>query len=87
MTDRFSSHAASLTGPASAAFPLTPSDTVDLRETTRGIYVGTGGDISVVMASGDTVSFASVPDGAVLPLRVTRLRATGTTAGNIVGLV
>jgi hypothetical protein len=86
MTDRFASHNPSLSGPASAGFSVTPSDTLDLPEATRGLYVGTGGNLSVIMVSGDALSFASVPDGTVLPLRVSRVKSTGTTAGNIIGL-
>ena len=87
MTDRFSSHSASLSSPASGGFPITPDDTADLPEATRGLYVGSGGDLSVVMLSGESLSFVAVPDGVLLPLRIQRVRATGTTAGDMIGLV
>ncbi len=86
MSDRFASHTPSLTGPASAAFPITPSDSLDLPETTRALYVGIGGDVRVAMASGQVVTFESVPDGCLLPIRAIRVQATGTTAAGIIGL-
>lgn len=41
MPDRFHYSAPSLSGPASHAFAVTPSDGADLAETTRALYVGT----------------------------------------------
>jgi hypothetical protein len=76
-----------MAGPASHGFAVTPSDSTLLSETTRGIYVGTGGSIAALMASGASVSFASVPAGTTLPVRLTKIMATGTTASDIVALV
>lgn len=45
MSDRFASHALSLTGPASAGFAVLPNDNLDLAEITRALYVGIGGDL------------------------------------------
>ncbi len=87
MSDRFSSHAPSLTGPASSGFAITPDDTSALPETTRALFVGLGGSLTVEMASGVVLAFDAVADGAILPLRIVRVAATGTTASNIVGLV
>ena len=86
MTDRFQTSSPSLAGPASHGFAVTPSDSTLLSETTRGIYVGTTGNIAALMLSGASVTFASVPAGAVLPVRLTKILATGTTAGSIIGL-
>lgn len=87
MSDRFSSHAPSLTGPASSGFAITPDDTQPLFETTRALFIGIGGNLAVEMASGAVVSFAPVSDGTLLPLRVVRVLATGTTAQAIIGLI
>ncbi|MCM2396971.1 hypothetical protein NBH19_12905 [Rhizobium sp. S95] len=87
MTDRFSNVHPSLSGPASTGFAILPDDDVDLVETTRGLYLGSGGDIAVVMASGASIVLTSVPGGSILPLRVSRVLDTGTTADGIVGLV
>jgi hypothetical protein len=87
MTDRFQTSSPSLAGPASHGFAVTPSDSTLLSETTRGLYVGTTGNIAALMLSGASVTFSSVPAGAVLPVRLTKIMATGTTASNIVALV
>ncbi len=87
MSDRFASHAPSLTGPASAGFAIVPNDNLDIAETTRALYIGVGGNLTVTMASGQMLSFSSVPDGSLLPLRVLRVHASGTTADDIVALI
>ncbi|MBB3967061.1 spike base protein, RCAP_Rcc01079 family [Rhizobium metallidurans] len=87
MSDRFASHTPSLTGPASTGFAITPDDTLALPETTRALYVGFGGSVAVEMASGAVLTFQGVADGALLPLRVARVRASGTTASGVIGLV
>jgi hypothetical protein len=54
-------------GPASHAETITPSDTTPIPSATRSLYVGSSGDVAVVMASGEAVTFVSVPAGVVLP--------------------
>jgi hypothetical protein len=73
--------------PASGAFVIAPSDTVDFNQITRGIYVGSTGDVVVLLAK-DTavVTLVAVPAGSLLPLRVKRVNLTGTTASNLVGV-
>ena len=77
---------ASLIAPARGADEITPNDDEVLHQTTRSIYVGEAGDVSVEMADGMTVVFQAVPAGTFLPIRIRRLRATGTTTNAIVGL-
>ena len=86
MSDRFVNVQASLSGPASSGFAVTPNDAADLPEVTRAIYVGTGGDLTVRMLTGETLTFAGIAPASLLPVRATRILATGTTAGNLVGL-
>lgn len=66
------------------AVAVTAHDT-NLIPTTRGLYVGTAGNIVVTMASGSDATFNSVPVG-VLPVQVQRVKSTNTTASNIVAL-
>ncbi|KGD86576.1 MULTISPECIES: hypothetical protein [Rhizobium/Agrobacterium group] len=87
MHDRFANMQASLSGPASSGFSITPSDGSDLPEATRALYVGTGGNLTVRMLSGETLTLSNVSSGSLLPLRITRVLATGTTAAAIAGLV
>ena len=86
MPDPFSTFSSALDSPAQCGVALVPSNTVDLAISTRAIYVGAGGDIKVTMAGGDTVTFTSVPQGMVLPIRAARVWATGTTAASLVGV-
>lgn len=73
--------------PATRAFDVTASDTVDFSQgLSRALYVGTGGDVAVVMVSGNAVVFRNVQAGSVLPVQAKRVNATGTTASNILGL-
>lgn len=52
------------------------------------LYVGTGGDINVVLADNDNgIVFKNVPDGTFLPVLVKQVLATGTvTAADFVVL-
>lgn len=71
---------------ADDAEAATPSDDTDLVYVSRALYVGTGGDVTVVTKRGNTVLFANVIDGTIIPIRVTRVMATGTTATDILSL-
>lgn len=85
-TDNFSVRAHGVTGPAENAVAVTPHDTNDLVNATRGIYVGVTGDIVVnMLGTGAQVTFKAVPVG-VLPIRVTRIYLTNTTATNLLAL-
>lgn len=66
---------------------VTPSDTVALPYITRGIYVGSAGNISVLLPNGTTsVVFTGVLAGSILPIQTSRVNAAGTTAGSLVAL-
>ena len=72
--------------PASNAAAVTPDDSNDLSDVTRWLYVGGAGELTAVMDDGATAVFAAVPAGTLLPIRVSRVMATGTTAGDLVAL-
>jgi hypothetical protein len=85
--DPFEHYSDSLTAPAKAAFAITPDDNADLPIVPKAIFIGTGGDLVVRAVDSDLdVTFANLPDGAILPVRVRAVRATGSTAADIVGL-
>lgn len=88
MADSFQSNSPGLDSPAAHVFDAyaAKSDSVDLTNATRALYTGSGGDIKVTTVMGDTVTFKSVPAGALLPVRVVRLWSTGTTATDCLGL-
>lgn len=72
--------------PGDDCFPITTHDSNDLEVTTRALIVAVGGALKVNTASGQTRTLTDVPAG-VLPIRVTRVWATGTTATGISGIV
>ena len=80
--------AASYGDPAGEVRAITPSDVTDLTGC-RGILVGGAGDIAVKTPYGASattaVTITSVPAGTILPLRVTAVMSTNTTATAIFG--
>lgn len=87
MSDRFSAHSAGLDAPASFAAQITPDDSADLSNSTRGIYVGTSGDLTVTLVNGTgPVTFIGMVGGVTHALRVKRVHETGTTATDLVGV-
>lgn len=74
-----------LTAPPEHAFAIAPSDTLDLDFVTRAVHVGTAGDLRVTMVGGETVTFAGLAAGTIKIGRFTRVWATGTSAGSLVG--
>lgn len=76
-----------LLAPARAPFAITPSDTTALPVLPKAIYVGTGGVLVVrgIDAAAD-VTLKNVAAGRVIDIRASHVRATGTTAADLVGL-
>tara|TARA_R100000700_G_C3164373_1_gene139729 strand:+ start:669 stop:1637 length:969 start_codon:yes stop_codon:yes gene_type:complete len=68
------------------ALAVTPSDGSDLSgEPYFAVWVGTGGDLKVDMASGTgTVTLSNCASGQLIPIMVERIYSTGTTASNII---
>lgn len=68
----------------------TPSDAVEVTASDTdfvdlvGLYVGGAGDVAVVTSHGTTTTFAGVPAGSIIPLRIVQVKAA-TTATDIVG--
>ena len=75
---------AAATAPAGYGVAVTPSDSVVI-PMTRALYVGVGGNIRVTDIN-DNVMYANVPSGSILPVQVSRVFATNTTASSIVAL-
>jgi len=85
--DNFRRSSDSLISPAQTCFIVIPDDVQDLEQVTKAIYVGQGGDITLRSLDNiSDVTFRNVADGAILDIRVSAIRATGTTAADIVGL-
>jgi hypothetical protein len=86
MADVFSTFATGLDSPCSNAVAVTPHDSTDLSQTSRALFVGGAGNLVAVMAGGSTVTFTGVVAGSILPIRVTRVNSTNTTATSIVSI-
>lgn len=68
------------------AAAVTPNDGADLSiGQALGLYIGVTGDVALDTPNSSNVVFKAVPVG-VLNVAATRVRATGTTATNIVAL-
>jgi hypothetical protein len=75
------------TMPGQDAFAVTPSDVTNFNITARAIYVGAGGDVSLVTSKGNTVIFVGAQTGSILPIMCNRVNFTNTTALNILGII
>lgn len=84
--DPFKNRVTALSGPARDALPVTPNDANDLPSVAIGLYVETGGVLSIVTVAGQMRTLA-VADFSIMPIGVRRVRATGTTAMGIHALV
>ena len=81
---------------ANRAAAVTPSDTVDIpsistdpgagRNNGCVLYIGAAGNLRVLTAGGDDVTFTGINTGAFIPVQVLRVFATGTTAASIIAL-
>lgn len=86
MTDQFANVVDSYDGPSRAPFAIAPSDSVELALVPKGIYVGTGGDVVLRGVGGAAdVTYKNLADGSYIAVRAQYVRATGTTAADLVG--
>ena len=70
------------------AFAVTPNDSVDLDQHTRGLYIGTAGTIRVTHIDDSQVTnYPVTVAGYVYPWAVKRVHATGTTATGIIAQI
>lgn len=80
-------YADSATAGSRRPFAVVPHDLNELAVIPKALFVGTGGNVTVrgVDAASDVV-FKNVASGQVLDVRAQFVRATGTTAADIVGM-
>lgn len=85
--DIFARWKKTMESPADIAVAVTPDNDNDLEFTTRGLYIGVTGDVTVHMKGSTTpVTFVGMLGGVEHPERVDRVLATGTTATDILAL-
>lgn len=74
------------TAPAGAPFAVTPDDAIPLPARLKGIYVGTGGDVTQRGIAAETdVTYRNLPDASYIAVCASHVRATGTTARDLIG--
>jgi|TARA_R100001460_G_C3535280_1_gene173930 hypothetical protein len=81
---------------AGRASAVTPSDTVNIPSVSTDpganrnngcvLFVGGAGNIKVTTVGGDEVTFNGISSGTFIPVQVTKVHSTGTSATNIVAL-
>ena len=87
MSDQFSGVSDAPYAPATRALAVTPDDTNPLGDIPKGLFVGTGGTIVMRgLTGGADQVWKNVASGTVLPFRAQYVRATGTTATDILAL-
>lgn len=87
MTDHFQSAADSVSAPARAALAVVPHDSNPLADIPKALFVGSAGDIVMRgVDGGSDQTWRNVPAGAILPFRARYIRATGTSAADILAL-
>lgn len=82
MSNPFSDRVSALSGPARDIAPVIPDDAIAMSMAAVALYVETGGTLSVITVAGETRTF-SCGDFAIVPVGVTHVLATGTTASGI----
>lgn len=87
MADAFSNVADAVASPSRRAVVITPHDSNELADIPKALYVGTAGNITMrgVDGSSDQL-WKNVPAGALIPFRARFVRATGTTAADLLAL-
>jgi len=88
MADTFEQkHPEDLVTPGRKLFAITPHDTNEVANIPRALWVGTGGDLSVIAQDDSTAVVLKVQSGSLVPVRAKIVKSTGTTATDIVGVL
>ncbi len=75
-----------MSAPATRAVAVVPDDGNPLIDVPKALYVGTGGAIAMRGTGAVDTVWKNVASGTVLPFRARYVRATGTTAADILAL-
>jgi hypothetical protein len=68
------------------AFTITPHASNALAKKADGIWVGVAGDVNLTTLGGTTLVIKAAAS-TVIPLQVTHVKVSGTTATDMVGLI
>ena len=84
--DRFEDFRDSAAHPSRSPYSIIPHDTAALPMVPKGIYVGSGGDVTLRGVEGaEDVVYRNLPDASYIAVRASHVRASGTTAANLIG--
>ena len=87
MSDIFQASADTVSAPARRAVQVTPHDINALDDIPKALFVGTAGTITMRGVDGSVDQlWKNVAAGSVLPFRAQYVRASGTTAADILAL-
>lgn len=85
MADKFVHQIDWASGPSRDASSLTPSDSTPISPIPKGLYVGTGGNVTLrAVDSVADVTYKNLNNGAYIAVRALYVRATGTTASDLI---
>lgn len=65
---------------------VTPHDTNELTFVSKALFIGVGGNISIIAADDTDAVVISVLANTILPIRARIVKSAGTTASGIVAL-
>ena len=83
--DTFANQTPGVSGPFLSAASVAPHDSNELTHVTRALWVGTAGNLALVTQDGSAITFANFGP-AWLPGRIRAVKATGTTATDLVAV-
>lgn len=69
------------------AINVTKSDSVVYTPPLQGLYIGGAGNVTIVDQYGNISLFTAPPVGTLLPVAVSQVMSTNTTATAIVGIL
>jgi hypothetical protein len=84
--DTFASYSGAPNSPLTNGVAVVPSDSADLSNVTRSLWVGTVGNVELILLSGQSVVLMAVPSGTLLNVRASRVKSGSTTAADLVAL-
>jgi hypothetical protein len=84
--DSFDNHTDSVSEPSRNPFAIVPNDATALPQIPKRLYIGTGGNLTLRGVDGAAdVVYRNIANGVYLNVRPAFVRATGTTAADIIG--
>lgn len=85
MSDPFMYEGDKSTSPSRKPYALVPHDTNPLPDIPKGIYVGTGGNVTLRGVNGtEDVVYKNLANGSYISVAAAYVRAAGTTATDLI---